>query len=228
MTDERADDYERAGFGGSVGWGSRPALLLIDMMRAYFTPGSPLDLGDRSVVTSCQRLLECARRAGVPVAHTRVRYARGAPDAGLFIRKVAALSYLAEGAPGELWRTVTELDPVPGEVVIVKQYASAFFGTSLASTFRASGIDTVVIGGVSTSGCVRASATDALQNGFRPVVVREACADRHPSIHEANLFDLNAKYADVMSEVEVLARLASPSETVSSGGEHDPAGQPAR
>lgn len=216
VTDELREDYARAGFGGRLGWGGRPVLLLIDMMLAYFTPGSPLDLGDRSVVESCRRLLECARQAGVPVVHTRVRYARDAPDAGLFVRKVAALRFLAEGAPGELWRLVPELAPKSGEVVVIKQYASAFFGTSLASTLAAWGADTVVIGGVSTSGCVRASATDALQHGFRPLVVREACADRQSSIHEANLFDLNAKYADIVSEPEALARFAAIGETRSS------------
>src|SRR5690606_23000450 len=115
----------------------------------------------------------------------------------------------ADGAEGELWRVVPELKPAPGEVEVVKQYASAFFGTSLASTLAASGIATVVIGGVSTSGCVRASATDAMQHGFRPLVVREACADRQAAIHEANLFDMNAKYADVIGEEEAVTNIAA-------------------
>lgn len=208
IADERARDYARAGFSGVLGWGERPALLLVDMVLAYFTPGSPLALGSRNVVAVCARLLRQARASGIPVVHTQVRYARGAPDAGLFVRKVHALRLYADGAPGELWRHVPELAPEPGEPVLVKQYASAFFGTSLASTLSAWAIDTVVIGGVSTSGCIRASATDALQHGFRPMVVREACADRDLATHEANLFDLGAKYADIVSETDVEARFA--------------------
>ena len=184
-------------FGGTLGWGRRPALLLIDMMRAYFTPGSPFDLGSAAAVDGCARLLAAARAAGVPVLHTRVRYTTDLADAGLFVRKVPGLAVLADGA-GELGELVPELTPVAGEVVVVKQYASAFFGTSLAATLTVAGVDTLVLAGVSTSGCVRASATDALQHGFRPLVVAEACGDRSTGIHEANLADLAAKYADVL------------------------------
>jgi maleamate amidohydrolase len=195
-------------FGGSLGWGQRPALLLIDMMRAYFTPGSPFDLGSDAAVTGCAQLLAAARTAGRPVLHTVVRYRPGARDGGLFVQKVAALRVLAEDAPGDLGELVPELEPRPDEVVVVKQYASAFFGTSLAATLTAAGVDTLVIAGVSTSGCVRASATDAMQHGFRPIVVGEACGDRTPAIHQANLADLQAKYADLATVSEATARLA--------------------
>lgn len=190
---------EAPAFGGTLGWGRRPALLLIDMMRAYFTSGSPLQLPSDAAVIGCAQLLDAARAAGVPVIHAVVRYRAGAIDAGLFVRKVGALAALAEGAKGQLGEVVPELEPRPDEVVVTKQYASAFFGTSLASTLTAQGIDTVVIGGVSTSGCVRASATDALQLGFRPLVVADACGDRTEQIHDANLYDLQAKYADVIT-----------------------------
>jgi len=128
-------------------------------------------------------------------------------DAGWFGRKVPALACFAAGAPGS-WGALT-LAPAPGEVVVVKQYASAFFGTSLAATLTAAGVDTLVIAGVSTSGCVRASATDAMQHGFRPIVVGEACGDRTPAIHQANLADLQAKYADLATVSEATARLAA-------------------
>jgi maleamate amidohydrolase len=118
---------------------------------------------------------------------------------------VPALACFAEGAPGG-WGEPT-VRPDPREPVVVKQYASAFFGTSLASTLRAAGVDTVVIAGVSTSGCVRATAMDALNAGFRPHVVRSACADRTPALHENNLADLDAKYADVVELDEALAHL---------------------
>ena len=116
-----------------------------------------------------------------------------------------ALACFAEGAPGG-WGDL-ELAPDGGEVVVVKQYASAFFGTSLASTLHVAGVDTVVLAGVSTSGCVRATAMDALNSGFRPQVVRDACADRTPAVHENNLADLDAKYADVVDLAEALAHL---------------------
>jgi maleamate amidohydrolase len=195
------------GFGSSLGWGRRPALLLVDMMQAYFTPGSPMCLPDRSAVGGCAALVSAARAAGLPVVHTRVAYTEGLRDGGLFVRKIPALEVLTEGS--ELGAFVPELVPLPGEVVIVKQYASAFFGTSLASTLRAAEIDTVLIGGVSTSGCIRASATDAMQHGFRPLVVTDACGDRDNAVHTANLFDLEAKYADLVQVADVCAHLGT-------------------
>ncbi len=197
-----------ATFGGRIGWGERPALVLIDLMRAYFTAGSPLDLGSTTALETAAGLLAQARAQGVPVVHTAVHYRAGAADAGHFVRKVAALALLADDAPGGLREFMPQVEPLPGEVVIVKQYASAFFGTSLASTLRALDVDTVVMAGVSTSGCIRASATDALQHGFRPIVVRDACADRTDELHRSNLRDLDAKYADVVDGSEAMRRLA--------------------
>ncbi|HZG92923.1 MAG TPA: isochorismatase family protein, partial [Pseudonocardia sp.] len=120
-------------------------------------------------------------------------------------RKVPALAAFAEDAEGGWGELV--LAPAPGEPVVPKQYASGFFGTSLAATLHAAGVDTVVIAGVSTSGCVRATATDALGHGLRPLVVRQACADRSPELHEQNLRDLDAKYADVVDLAEALEHL---------------------
>lgn len=192
------------GFGSSLGWGSRPGLVVVDMMRAYFASGSPLCLPDRHAVEGCVALLAAARAAGVPVLHTRVAYARGLADGGLFVRKVPALSLLVEGGP--LGAFEPELVPRDDEVVVTKQYASGFFGTSLASTLCGLGVDTVVIAGVSTSGCIRATATDAMQHGFSPLVVGDACGDRDGAVHDANLFDLSAKYADVVTVADVVAR----------------------
>ena len=156
----------------------------------------------------CARLLAAAAAAGVPVLHTRVRYRPGASDGGLFVRKVAALRLLAEDATGDLGEFAAGLEPRPDEVVIVKQYASAFFGTSLAATLTAAGVDTAVIAGVSTSGCVRASVTDAMQHEFRPIVVADACGDRTRAIHDANIADLQAKYADIATITDAVARLS--------------------
>ena len=195
------------GFGGHLQPGRRPALLLVVLVQAYFTAGSDLYLDDHSVLDAAHRLLTAARAAQVPVIHTQVRYADGGLDGGVFFRKVGALRHLVAGSA--LGDPVPLVAPGPGELVVVKQYASAFFGTSLASTLTALQVDTLVIAGVSTSGCVRATAVDACQHGFIPLVVREAVADRDPAVHEANLFDLQAKYAEVVDADAAEAYLTS-------------------
>ena len=193
-------------FSGRVGWGARPAVLVIDLVRAYTEPDGPFGLPDPGpAVAATRRLVDAARAHGHPVVWTVVRYGPGLADGGLFVRKVPALACFAEDAPGN-WGALA-LEPRTGEPVVVKQYASGFCGTSLAPTLRTLGVDTVVIAGVSTSGCVRATAMDALNGGFRPQVVREACADRSAALHENNLADLDAKYADVTGLDDALARL---------------------
>jgi maleamate amidohydrolase len=195
-----------AAFSGRVGWGSKPAVLVIDLVRAYTHPDGPFALPDaRAAVEATVELVETARDKDVPVVWTAVRYAPGLEDGGLFVRKVPALACFAEDAAGD-WGDLA-LEPEAGEVVVVKQYASAFFGTSLAPTLHTAGIDTVVLAGVSTSGCVRATAMDAINSGFHPIVVRQACADRSVELHENNLADLDAKYADVVDLSEALAHL---------------------
>ena len=195
-----------SGFSGRVGWGARPAVVVIDLVRAYTHPDGPFALPDaQAAVEATAELVETARDKDVPVVWTVVRYTAGLADGGLFVRKVPALACFAEDAAGD-WGDLA-LEPEAGELVVVKQYASAFFGTSLATTLHTAGVDTLVIAGVSTSGCVRATAMDALNSGFRPQVVREACADRTPALHDNNLADLDAKYADVVGMGEVLAHL---------------------
>jgi maleamate amidohydrolase len=195
-----------SGFSGRVGWGARPAVVVIDLVRAYTHPDGPFALPDaQAAVEATAELVETARGKDVPVVWTVVRYAAGLADGGLFVRKVPALACFAEDAAGD-WGDLA-LEPMAGELVVVKQYASAFFGTSLATTLHTAGVDTLVIAGVSTSGCVRATAMDALNSGFRPQVVRDACADRTPALHDSNLADLDAKYADVVEMAEVLAHL---------------------
>lgn len=201
------EDYDQAGFNQTLGFGRRAALVVIDVCKAYTEEGSPLFADCQSAVDACGALVDAARANGVPVLWTRVRYQPGGADGGLFYRKVGALACFDEGNPLGDW--VDGLEPADDEVVVTKQYASAFFGTSLASTLAADGVDSVLVCGVSTSGCVRASATDALQHGFRPLVVGDACGDRDAGVHEANLFDLNAKYADVISLDDALGLLGS-------------------
>ncbi len=177
------------------------------MVRAYFAPEAPFYLGRPDVVDRCAELLGAARGAGIPVVHTTVRYRADGVDGGLFIRKVPALRLFCDGAGTDWHETLPAVAPRAGELVITKQYASAFAGTSLAASLVAMGVDTLVLCGVSTSGCVRATATDAIALGFRPMVVAEACGDRSEGIHRANLTDLDLKSADVVDIDEVLTRL---------------------
>ncbi|MBF6331184.1 isochorismatase family protein [Nocardia transvalensis] len=190
------EDYRAHGFAADLGVGERPAVLVVDICAAYLTDGSPLRAPVERAVRAAARLVARARASGRPVLFTRVSYRPGTTDGGLFRRKVPALRVFEEGNP--LGAFLTDPAPRPDEVVVTKQYASAFHGTSLAATLTAQRIDTVLLAGLTTSGCVRATATDAIQHGFRPVVVADACGDRDPRLHAANLLDLGAKYADVL------------------------------
>jgi maleamate amidohydrolase len=134
------------------------------------------------------------------VIYTNVTYQEDGADGGVFFRKAPVLKNFVSGNPMGGWPKT--LQPDDGELVISKQYPSAFFGTSLASTLHAQGIDTLIITGVTTSGCVRATCVDAMSHGFIPIVVADACGDRHTGPHDANLFDMNAKYADVVAEAD--------------------------
>ncbi len=209
MTDDSAsaESAPSTAFNQRLGFGSRPAVVIVDMCCAYFTEGSPLDLGDRSAIDGCVALVDAARAAEVPIVWTHVEYEPGGADGGVFYRKVGALSSFDRGNPLGDW--LPELTPEPHDLVVTKQAASSFFGTDLAEQLRDDGVDTVVIGGVSTSGCVRATALDACQHDLVPIVVPEACGDRTAIVHEASLFDLDAKYADVERLDAVLLQLRS-------------------
>jgi len=205
MKDDLDADYARAGFGGALPFGQRPALLVVDVVMAYLDPQSPLYAGVEDALAANIRLVEAFRAAELPVIFTNVVYQAGGLDGGMFFRKVPALkAFLAGSSLGEF---PPAMQPRSGELVISKQYPSAFFGTPLAATLRAMGVDTVVIGGFSTSGCVRASALDTLQNGFAPFVVREACGERDPRPQEANLFDIQAKIGEVVAEAYILEKV---------------------
>jgi maleamate amidohydrolase len=198
------ENYRRA-YGTRVGFGKNPALILVDFVQAYFDPSSDLYAGVDAALASALRVREAAHRAGIPVILTHVQYHATGVDGGRFFEKARPLRNFLPGSNTAGWPQ--GLAPQDGELVISKQYPSAFFGTSLASTLTAAGIDSVILTGLTTSGCVRATCVDAMSHGFKVCVVREACGDRHSAPHEANLFDMNAKYADVVSEGEVLAYL---------------------
>ena len=190
-------------FDGHLAFGKRPALLIVDLVMAYLDPSSPLYAGVESALASNERLVALAHELQIPVIFTTVVYEPGGANGGLFYKKIPALRAFDAGSP--LGAFPPSLQPAEQDLVISKQYASAFFGTGLAATLHDMAVDTLVITGLSTSGCVRATALDALQYGFAPFVVREACGDRHPAPHEANLFDLQAKYAEVVDEAEAVA-----------------------
>lgn len=195
------------GFHGRAGMGEKPALIVVDVNRGFTDPASPLvcDLDD--CVAAIARLLEAFRRAELPVVFTTVCYDEfGKQAAAVFLEKIPALLVLEPGSP---WVEIDpRIAPAEGEPVLSKYFASAFFGTTLAALLASTGADTVVVTGASTSGCVRATALDAMQHGYRAVVPREAVGDRNPEAHEANLYDLDTKYADVVSVEDVLAELA--------------------
>jgi maleamate amidohydrolase len=199
MTEGLDANYARAGYHARQSWGRRPALILVDFARAYFEPDSPLYGGEgcKAACDNAARLLGTARQTATPVIFTEVRYLPGGLDGGVFFRKAPPLKVLEWGNPlGEL---VDGIDRRADEVMVTKQYPSAFFGTSLAATLTAMGVDTVLLTGLTTSGCVRATCVDAMSHGFITLVVSDAVGDRADGPHQANLFDMSAKYADLVT-----------------------------
>jgi len=199
MTDDLVANYKKA-YGNKIGFGKSPALLLVDFVQAYFDPDCELYSEVEDNLASALRLVEVARAAKIPVIYTNVVYQAQGLDGGVFFKKAKPLYNMLAGNPMGAWPE--GLQPAENELVISKQYPSAFFGTSLSSTLTAAGVDTLLITGVTTSGCIRASCIDSCSYGFRTIIVEEACGDRHDDPHQANLFDMNAKYADVVSEAE--------------------------
>ncbi len=208
MSDALTQDYHAAGFRGSLSFGTKAAFIIVDVVVAYLDPACPLYAGAnaQAALESNKRLRQAAGKNNVPVVFTGVEFAADGRDGGVFFRKVPALKAFVKGSP--FGRFPEGLQPGENDIVVIKQYASAFFGTSLASTLHAMGVDSVFITGYSTSGCVRATALDALQYGFIPFVVRDGCADRAPGPHESNLFDLQAKYAEVIDEETAISLMA--------------------
>ena len=192
-------------YDNKLGFGERPALLLVDFVQAYFDPDCDLYANVDEALQSALRVLEAARAASIPIIFTRVMYQAKGLDGGVFFKKAKPLRHFLEGSPLGNWPT--GLSPGENEIVLTKQYPSAFFGTSLASTLTAANVDSVILTGLTTSGCIRATCVDACSHGFLPLVVEQACGDRHSAPHQANLFDMNAKYADVVQEAEILQYL---------------------
>jgi maleamate amidohydrolase len=209
---ETKTDYQRKGFASRSGYGKSPALVIVDFINGFTDPSTPLG-GDFSwEINATRRLQEAFRRGKLPIVYTTVAYAEDMRDAGVFVKKVPSLAILQHGSP--LIEVDQRIKPLPGEKVLIKKYASAFFGTSLDVDLRLLGVDTVILAGCTTSGCIRASAIDSMQHGYQTIVVREAVGDRAAGPHEANLFDIDAKYADVVEVADALDYLRSFAGTV--------------
>ena len=203
MTSE-LDFFTQRGFGLTIGFGHRPAVLVIDMIRAFTNPDTMLGANLDAQIEATQNLLRIARARSLPVIFSTVSYDDvDLKDAGIWALKQRGVMDLRTGTPE------VELDQrlqrMSSEGWLVKKYASCFFGTDLSSRLLSQGIDTLLIAGCTTSGCVRATAVDALQTGFRAMVIRECVGDRSKSAHDQSLFDLHAKYADVVGLDETYA-----------------------
>jgi len=198
-------EYQSKGIGARVGFGDNPAVLIIDFIVGFTDPSSPLSAPLDKELESTLQLLAMARNKKVPIAFTTVSYSDHSREADLFIRKVPSLKTLKSGSR---W---VELDPrlkrASDEVLLTKKFASCFFGTHLASYLTSLRVDTLIVAGCTTSGCVRATVVDALQNGFRTIVPMECVGDRASQPHIANLLDMDAKYADVVTLNESLKYL---------------------
>lgn len=209
MTDALDQNYAKAGYHAAQTRGSRPAVMFIDFAVAYFDEQSPLfgGAGCQIAIDNAARLAPVARELGVPTIFTEVKYQPGGADGGAFYAKVPALSCF--DADRDTQKLAPPLAYHPEDVVITKQYPSAFFGTSLAATLHWLKVDTLLLTGVTTSGCVRASCIDAISHGFVTLVVEDAVGDRADEPHQANLFDMSAKYADLISTDAAIEYLKS-------------------
>lgn len=201
--------YERAGWGNRVPRGGRPGLLVVDLSRGFTEPEFPTGADLSEVVAATSRLVEAAHATAAPVVFTTIAYEEFDLAGGCaWLRKAPGMGILRAGSE------LVDLDPRlprrPGDALVVKKGPSAFFGTDVAASLLARGVDTVLVCGATTSGCVRASVVDAVQYGFTVLVPRPAVGDRAVGPHEANLFDIDAKYADVIDLDDALAYVAAP------------------
>ena len=196
------DHYGNRSFGERVGLGDRPALVVVDLVNAFTDPAMELGSDMSDVLTETAKLLEAFRQQELPRYFTTVAFEESYGDAGHFVEKIPALRELRLGS--EAAQVDDRVAPLASERVLLKKYASAFFGTDLSTELTTAGVDTLVIAGVTTSGCIRATAVDSLQHGYRTVVPADAVGDRAEGPHRANLFDIDAKYGDVVPTEAVL------------------------
>jgi maleamate amidohydrolase len=201
------DIYRKQTFGQKTGFGRKPVLLAVDFVNGFTDPEVFGGGNIAEAVTATVPLLDFFRARGLPIAFTRIVYADDGSDCGIWCEKVPRLRELTEASHGS--QVVDALAPRPGELVIRKAQASAFFGTHLAGVLLSKGVDTIVMAGCTTSGCVRATAIDAMSSNFRLVVASDCVGDRALGPHEANLFDIGQKYGDLLSSSAIMDTLAA-------------------
>ena len=198
--------YRERGFSGTVGFGDRPAIMVIDLAKAWTDLSSPIGTDLSGVLKQTVRILQVGRSKSIPVFFTTMAYEPDLRDCGdVVLKKVPLQKMLIKGS--EWVQIHPDLDMQPNEVLITKQRASAFFGTTLLSQLIAKKIDTLIVTGCSTSGCIRGTSQDSHDYNFHTIIPLEAVGDRSPTAHEANLFDINARMGDVLPVDEVLAYL---------------------
>lgn len=203
---ENADSiYQRSGIGSRVGYGSRPALLVVDFQKGFTDPKCAVG-GELSMeIAHTQKVLEAARKAGLPVAYTAVGFDESRLDGATWLKKMPGLAVLTEKSG--LCAIDDRVKPLENEPVWIKRAASAFFGTPIIPFLTAAGVDTLIVTGCVTSGCIRATTIDSVSYGYRTIVPRECVGDRAAAPHSWNLFDIDAKYADVEPLDNVLSYL---------------------
>lgn len=198
------DAFADAGYGGdNIGFGRRTAVLVVDFQLGFTDPASSMGRSPhtKAAVERAGEVLQEARALGVPVLHTVVEYANKVEVGNWKTRSLEAFT------PGT---DLVKVDPrvwAEGDLIIRKRFPSAFFGTDAASILRHLDIDTVVIMGCTTSGCIRASVVDSFSHGFRTIVAEDCCGDHELETHQANLLDVQRRYADVMTGADVLEQL---------------------
>ncbi|MFQ5998654.1 MAG: isochorismatase family protein [Candidatus Bathyarchaeia archaeon] len=201
---EALEKYRKAGIGiGKVGFGKRPAILNVDIQYAFTSADCPLGGGVDSMVENTKKLIDEARKKKIPILYTLVAYRDDGVDTGVFGEKVPTLGQWCRS--GTKWVQIDErVKPEKEDFVITKKMPSAFFGTDLFHLLTYLRVDTVIVTGDSTSGCVRASVIDSMSHGFRTIIPEECVGDRAAGPHKANLFDMGTKYADVIRLQDVL------------------------
>ena len=201
--EEDAKFFAARGFGKRIGFGDKPALIVIDYMNAFTDSSMPLGANLDKEIIETNKLIDAAHDQDIPVIYSVVWYDEdGFKDAGIWALKQGGVTTLKAGTPG------VELDKrlhrKPQDIVLMKKYASCFYGTDIIARLNSRHVDTLIVSGCTTSGCVRATAVDAVQNGFRPVIAREAVGDRSKAAHDQSLFDLDQKYGDVLGVDEIV------------------------
>jgi len=199
--------YKKKDFKSKLGFGKRPALLIIDLTVGWTDPSSRLGSNLDSVVEATKEVLKLSRKKKIPIIYTAISYHPSLKDAGLWVKKIPALADAVEGS--KACQVDPRIKPNPGEIVLTKKFTSSFFGTNLAALLNNLKVDTIIVTGCSTSACIRATVTDGLGYGFRPIVPRECVGDRSPEAHEWSLINIDAKFGDVVSKKEVIKYLSS-------------------